>query len=105
MLAKGQRSTNSLPALCVEEMQMLGIELQRNRAADLRQILRYDARHEVVRPRAGIDEHLVADGLDEIEGELRRRAVAADADVFGADAQDQRAGPGSLRQRNGHRVV
>src|SRR2546425_9123667 len=72
-------------------MQALRVEREIDGASDLRHVLRRDAGHNLISAGGGVDEDLVADRLDEVEGERRGCAVTPDHDVFGADAEDHRA--------------
>src|ERR1700674_5633495 len=67
---------NPRSTLRIEEVHAGRIEGQVDRPADLRHLLRRNARHDLVSAGAGVDEHLVADRFDEIERERRRCSVA-----------------------------
>src|SRR5437763_15239911 len=82
-------------------MQMLGIEAQPDRRADLRQLLRRNARHHMIRSRAGIHEDLVADRFHEIQNEFRS---ISDAHMLRSNSEHNRSLAWYASQRQGQRI-
>src|SRR5207237_10666466 len=83
-----RRLVDPCPRSLVKKMQVLWIEIQRDRCADLRQLPGRDTSDDLVLAAAGIHEHFVADWFDQIERELRSRS---DADMLGPHVEDHRA--------------
>src|SRR5260370_23639111 len=82
-------------------MQMRGVEAELARAGELRQLLRRNARNEMICPGAGVDEHLISDRFDEIE---REPCAWSDTDVLRADTENHRTLPRHSREPNCQRI-